>query len=279
MTQILPNTEVDMSKAIISEQHLSNIADAIRTKTGYDETFTPAEMSAAINQIVVSGESVLPNQTGNAGKFLTTDGTTASWGEVPLDDIQASLDGKLDKSGGPMSGDVIFSSGCLKRVNNTAGIMVSGGINQTWDTIDGSQILLNGGARDSYPGCFLLRAGTDPNNRYQLIGQPNGELTWGGVSILPMIQETVSGTSPSISVKAGKAYVLSGAITALKITGLPGSSNYQESSIWFTAGTSAPTITFSSGISYKVIGKLSPEASKSYVMSIMANTVILAERG
>lgn len=32
----------------------------------------------------------LPTQTGNAGKFLTTDGTNDSWATIPLDDIQVS---------------------------------------------------------------------------------------------------------------------------------------------------------------------------------------------
>lgn len=185
----------------------------------------------------------------------------------------------LPLSGGTMTGNISFQSGVINRPDTAAGLMLSGGINGAWGTIDGAQLLLNGGTRSDSAGCFFLRAGTDTDHRYSLTGYPDGRLTWGGVSILPMVQKSVSGTTPSISVEAGKAYVLSDAITSLTITSLPGSSNYNESSIWFTAGTSAPTITFSSGVSYKVIGELSPKASKSYVMSIMANTAILAERG
>jgi hypothetical protein len=32
----------------------------------------------------------LPTQTGNAGKFLTTDGTTDSWASIPLDELKVS---------------------------------------------------------------------------------------------------------------------------------------------------------------------------------------------
>lgn len=40
-----------MSKAIITESLLTNIADAIRSKLGGTDTYTPAEMAAAIMQI------------------------------------------------------------------------------------------------------------------------------------------------------------------------------------------------------------------------------------
>ena len=40
-----------MSKAIITESLLTDIADAIRSKLGSSDTYTPAEMAAAISQI------------------------------------------------------------------------------------------------------------------------------------------------------------------------------------------------------------------------------------
>ena len=40
-----------MSKAIITESLLTDIADAIRSKLGGSDTYTPAEMAAAIRQI------------------------------------------------------------------------------------------------------------------------------------------------------------------------------------------------------------------------------------
>lgn len=40
-----------MSKAIITESLLTDIADAIRSKLGGSDTYTPAEMAAAIMQI------------------------------------------------------------------------------------------------------------------------------------------------------------------------------------------------------------------------------------
>ena len=37
-----------------------------------------------INSALLSSEANLPSQTGNSGKFLTTNGTAASWGSIPL---------------------------------------------------------------------------------------------------------------------------------------------------------------------------------------------------
>lgn len=44
---------------------------------------TPASVTIAFSQAQVT----LPDQTGNAGKYLTTNGTVSSWADVPADDI------------------------------------------------------------------------------------------------------------------------------------------------------------------------------------------------
>ena len=92
-----------------------------------------------------------------------------------------------------------------------------------------------------------------------------------------MEKTTIDEATPSLAVASGKAYVCSTAITSLTLTALPGADSYEESSIWFVAGDTAPTITIPSGVDYKTIGDLAPEANKAYVLSIMANTLILAE--
>ena len=48
----------------------------------------------------IDNKDSLPSQTGNTGKFLTTDGTNASWGTVNVDtsDIYNKIDSKQDKS-------------------------------------------------------------------------------------------------------------------------------------------------------------------------------------
>jgi Collagen triple helix repeat (20 copies) len=69
--------------------------------------FTQSQVTTALNL----KEDTLPSQTGNAGKFLTTDGTNKSWGTVTAPvwgaitgtlssqtDLQTALDGKVDEN-------------------------------------------------------------------------------------------------------------------------------------------------------------------------------------
>jgi hypothetical protein len=68
------------------------------------------EMTNEIRVQVDGKQDALPNQTSNAGKFLTTDGTDVSWGGVDFesvtDDLQSQIGDKLPKAGGVMSGAI-----------------------------------------------------------------------------------------------------------------------------------------------------------------------------
>lgn len=48
-----------MAKVIVTEQYLSDIADAIRAKLGVSDTYTPAQMGPAIESISGEGEEVI----------------------------------------------------------------------------------------------------------------------------------------------------------------------------------------------------------------------------
>ena len=48
------------------------------------DTSTEKYPSNAAVKMAIDAKDSLPSQTGNSGKFLTTDGTTASWGTVDL---------------------------------------------------------------------------------------------------------------------------------------------------------------------------------------------------
>lgn len=91
---------------------LRNDVDGLGDQVHEIEAKVPADASAS-NQLATKADianiDALPAQTGNAGKFLTTDGTTASWAEVAQGggtwgsitgtlsdqtDLQTALDGK-----------------------------------------------------------------------------------------------------------------------------------------------------------------------------------------
>lgn len=66
--------------------------------------------------IVITGGTSLPTQTGNSGKFLTTDGTNASWGTVVIDVIDDSSTTSTSKSWSASKINTIITS-----INNQIG--------------------------------------------------------------------------------------------------------------------------------------------------------------
>lgn len=75
-----------MSKAIITEQHLHDIADAIIAKGGATAPMTPAQMPAAI-QAIPSGVTVEPLTVTDAGTYTAPDGKAYSPVNVNIDNI------------------------------------------------------------------------------------------------------------------------------------------------------------------------------------------------
>lgn len=86
-------------------EDITGLSDALDAKANADDVYSKSEVDAKIN-----AKDSLPTQTGNAGKFLTTDGSDASWAEVDLsskadvtsvytkDETNNLLDSKADAS-------------------------------------------------------------------------------------------------------------------------------------------------------------------------------------
>jgi hypothetical protein len=68
-----------MSKA----RDLANAGTALTTVSATELGYLDGVTSAVQTQID-SKEATLPSQTGNSGKYLTTDGSTKSWGTINL---------------------------------------------------------------------------------------------------------------------------------------------------------------------------------------------------
>ena len=90
--------------------------------------------------IVVTGYS-LPTQTGNSGKFLTTNGTAESWGAVPIAGVSGlganvgtALAIAVGSSGGPVTNGGALgtpSSGTVTNLTGTASININGTVGAT----------------------------------------------------------------------------------------------------------------------------------------------------
>ena len=97
------NAATSASAASTSETNAANSASAASTsETNAASSATAAAASA------VTAASFTPSQTGNAGKYLTTDGSVTSWGTVAggdvVDDTTPQLGGDLDLNSNDITG-------------------------------------------------------------------------------------------------------------------------------------------------------------------------------
>ena len=70
-----------------------------------------AESSYRTGNVNITADNVLPSQTGNSGKYLTTNGSTASWASVPSVTVDQTYDGT---SANAQSGVAIAGAGFLQ---------------------------------------------------------------------------------------------------------------------------------------------------------------------
>lgn len=70
------------------------ISTAIQTTANLSQTLDTSTTKYPCNKAVkdaIDAKDSLPSQSGNSGKFLTTNGSTASWGEVTMTTITYDL--------------------------------------------------------------------------------------------------------------------------------------------------------------------------------------------
>lgn len=79
-----------MSKVLITESNLTNIADAIRSKNGSSETYTPAEMASAISNIPSGGGGTITQDQDGYIVISESGGTTVlqSKSVTPSESVQ-----------------------------------------------------------------------------------------------------------------------------------------------------------------------------------------------
>lgn len=104
-------------------------------------TFTGAGVSVSGTTFTFSGGgSSLPTQTGNTGKYLTTDGTTASWATVTAGTVlpsQTSNSGKyLTTDGTTLSWATVSGGGVSLPTYVSGKYLTNDGTNLSWATID-----------------------------------------------------------------------------------------------------------------------------------------------
>lgn len=122
-------------------------------------------------QTQIDGKAVYPTQTGNAGKFLSTDGTTTNWGEVA-----ASPSVDATTSGAISNGDLVAINpdGTVSNVEElTASLATSGVIESQYNRG------INFGY-DSINNKILAILNNNSNPESAVVGTISGDsITWG----------------------------------------------------------------------------------------------------
>ena len=136
------NSGITAAKVASYDAYSGEISAKVNIAQGADNAGKVMTVGADGNLAPADAGSSLPDQTGNAGKFLTTDGTNASWGEIqpaaittdatltgtgttdsPLgvaQSVQDSIDAKLPLAGGEFAnGAAISLPGRMRIVHET----------------------------------------------------------------------------------------------------------------------------------------------------------------
>lgn len=124
---------------------------------------------------------------------ITVDSALSSTSENPVQNkvVNSALDGKLSTSGGTMTGDIIFSSSAAKIANaqNKGGkveVSETGAalLSNKDDYEGGATLLLRSSTYyNDQKGTFYLISALSASQRHDLVGKPDGSLTWGGAPV------------------------------------------------------------------------------------------------
>ena len=134
--------------------------------------------------------------------------------------VKSNLSSYLPLAGGTETGTIVFNLAspyyAIRNSTNNNYLTFLGG--SSGDASAGSKLLLYGASYTNNPGGFNLQAGNSDGYK-QLVGKPDGTLTWGGTSIslsththsyLPLSGGTLTGalsTNSDINLTAGKIMI------------------------------------------------------------------------
>lgn len=136
-----------MSKVLVTESYLEDIADAIRSKNGSSDTYTPAEMASAISDISGGGTPTLQSKTVTYTPTTTaiTDTIIADSGYDGLDEVDVTVSAVATGTAGTPTatkGTVSnHSVSVTPSVTNTTGYITGGTKTGTTVSVSASELV------------------------------------------------------------------------------------------------------------------------------------------
>jgi len=161
----------------------------------------------------IGSDVQIPVQTGNGGKYLTTNGTTLSWGTVTQGASDRLVNGDFNFILGP-DGTVNFdpSSANGKGILQTAADLQFIAVDKTWTFgADGNLTLPDGGTiadSNSYLTTLNLYVqgslkgvdGSTGTTGQILTRQSNGGVAWANLAALPYVKSTFTGGTATLDI-------------------------------------------------------------------------------
>jgi len=139
--------------------------------------------STTLNGTSIDGRFVLTASGGvfsAVSQLIGTPSGSLTWNGLTLATNTYVANNYLNKAGDSLTGTITSSvANIVKRNVNNDILAIYGGTSIS----DGARFELYGGTRSINPGSFLLTASTDSSNYRQLLGKPDGFMSWAGGEI------------------------------------------------------------------------------------------------
>lgn len=151
-------TQTDASSTYATQSSLASKQDALVSGTNIktiNSTSLLGSGNISVQDTLVSGTNIktvnsqsllgsgnidisagLPSQTGNSGKFLTTDGTAASWATVDALPSQTSQSGKFLTTNGTTASWDNIPTELPSQTGNSGKFLTTNGTTASWATVD-----------------------------------------------------------------------------------------------------------------------------------------------